>query len=218
MIRIKNLTKYILGEHLFEKVSFGLHKNDKVGLVGPNGSGKSTLLKIMLGQVEPDSGTVHIENERIGSVSQELAFQPTDTIQIFLSQSNHLKIQSHLKTVGLDKIPLDTLVQKLSGGQKTRLALAKVLLQNPTVLLLDEPTNHLDTKGLEWLEQFIREYPGAVIVISHDRTLLDHAVQRILEIDSTNHTFVEFQGGYTEYISQRKQRLVQNKRSQPHRW
>lgn len=208
MITIKNLTKHILREPLFEKVSFVLNKNDKIGLVGPNGSGKSTLMKIIIGQVESDGGGIQTDHERIGYLSQELSFQNTDTVESFLSVTKNLNIKSAIEKVGLNKIPVDFPVNKLSGGQKTRLALAKILLQNPTVLLLDEPTNHLDTKGLEWLENFVREFTGAVMIISHDRKLLDNSVNKILEIDSVNHKFVEYIGGYTEYIAERKKNLL----------
>ena len=207
MIKIKNLTKHILGEPLFDKVSFVLNKNDKIGLVGPNGSGKSTLMKIIIGEVEADGGSVQTEHERIGYLAQQLSFQNTDTVESFLSEVKNPDIKSALEKTGLDKIPLDFPVNKLSGGQKTRLALARILLQKPSVLLLDEPTNHLDKKGIEWLEKFIEGFTGAVMIISHDRKLLDNAVNKILEIDPVNHKFVEYAGGYTEYISERQKTL-----------
>ncbi len=208
MITIKNLTKNILGDPLFEKVSFVLHKNDRVGLVGPNGSGKSTLMKIIIGQIEADSGSVLVDKERIGYLSQELLFQNTDTIESFLSELKNSNIKSALEKVGLHKVPADFPISKLSGGQKTRLALAKVLLENPTTLLLDEPTNHLDTKGLEWLERFIKDFSGAVLVISHDRKLLDNSVNKIIEIDPVNHAFVEYFGGYSDYRVAREKNLI----------
>jgi ATPase subunit of ABC transporter with duplicated ATPase domains len=207
MIIIKNLTKYILGEPLFEKVSFTLNKNDKIGLVGPNGSGKSTLMKIIIGEVEADGGSVQMDHERIGYLSQQLSFQGTDTVGSFLSEVKSPKIKSALEKVGLNKISNSLPVNKLIGGQKTRLALAKILLQKPSVLLLDEPTNHLDKKGIEWLENFIKDFTGAVMIISHDRKLLDNSVNKILEIDPVNHKFAEYAGGYTEYISERKKTL-----------
>ena len=91
MITIKNLTKNILGETLFEEVSFALHKGDKVGLVGPNGCGKSTLLKIILGEVEADGGDVRVEHENVGYLSQELPFKSGETVESFLSASENLK-------------------------------------------------------------------------------------------------------------------------------
>lgn len=208
MITIKNITKSILGEPLFEKVSFTLNKKDRVGLVGPNGSGKSTLMKIMIGEIEADGGTIQVEHERIGYLPQKPQFQSTDTLKTFLMPENIDKIKSVLEKVGLSKITADMLINKLSGGQKTRLALAKILLQEPSVLLLDEPTNHLDRKGVEWLEKFIENFKGAILIISHDRKLLDNSVSKILEIDPVNHKFVEYIGGYSEYSTERQNNLL----------
>ncbi|MBI2062609.1 MAG: ABC-F family ATP-binding cassette domain-containing protein [Candidatus Yanofskybacteria bacterium] len=173
MIIVKNLTKYIHGEPLFEKVSFKLHRGDKVGLVGPNGSGKSTIIKIIQGEIETDDGAVKIENERIGYLPQQSLSKDTN----------------------------------FSPGQKTRKALEEIMISNPTFLLLDEPTNHLDLKGLEWLENFIQEFKGGVLIVSHDRRLLDKTVGRILEIDSANQIFSEYAGGYTDYILEKETKL-----------
>jgi ATPase subunit of ABC transporter with duplicated ATPase domains len=208
MITIKNITKHILGEPLFEEVSFVLNKNDKVGIVGPNGSGKSTLMKIIMGTVEADGGSINLNHESIGYLAQQLSFQETDTVEGFLSETKNQDLKGPLEKVGLNKIQLDFRVNKLSGGQKTRLALAKILLQKPSTLLLDEPTNHLDKKGLEWLENFIKGFPGIVVIISHDRKLLDNSVTKILEVDPVNHKFVEYIGGYTNYINERQRNIL----------
>jgi len=208
MITIKNLTKNILGETLFEEVSFVLHKGDKVGLVGPNGCGKSTLLKIILGEVEADGGNVRVEHENVGYLSQELPFKSNETVESFLSTPKNLKAKVVLEKVGLSGIPHDIAVNKLSGGQKTRLSLAKISLDKSSVLLLDEPTNHLDLKGLEWLEKFIRDFRGSVLIVSHDRRLLDNSVNKILEIDSVNHKLTEYIGGYTKYAMEKEKELA----------
>ncbi len=208
MITVKNVTKYAGDEVLFEKVSFVLHKNDKVGLVGQNGSGKSTLMKTILGEYETDGGSINIEQERLGYLPQETEFEEGDTIESFLSIARDVNIKLALEKVGLSHIPHDSLLEKLSGGQKKRVALAKVLLSRPTVLLLDEPTNHLDAKGLEWLEGFIREFAGTVMIISHDRALLDACVNKILEIDTMNNEFNAYQGGYSSYLEERKKNLL----------
>ncbi|MFH1838578.1 MAG: ribosomal protection-like ABC-F family protein [Candidatus Kuenenbacteria bacterium] len=208
MLAIKNLTKNILGEPLFKEVSFVLHKEDKVGLVGPNGCGKSTLLKIIINEIESDSGNIQLDNERIGYLSQELPFKSGETIESFLFASENPKAKIILEKVGLSDIPYNFSVNKLSGGQKTKLSLAKILLNNPSILLLDEPTNHLDLKGLEWLENFIRDFRGGVLIVSHDRRLLDNSVNKIFEIDSINHKFTEYFGGYTEYIMEKEKKLT----------
>lgn len=208
MIIIKNLTKNILGEPLFKEVSFILRKEDKIGLVGPNGCGKSTLLKIIIGEIENDDGDIQLIDERVGYLSQELSFKSGETIENFLSISENPKAKSILEKVGLNNISYNFAIDKLSGGQKTRLSLAKILLDKPSVLLLDEPTNHLDLKGLEWLENFVRNFRGGVLIISHDRRFLDNSVNKILEIDSVNHKFVEYFGGYTEYAIEKEKKLA----------
>ena len=104
-----------------------------------------------------------------------------------------------LQGLGLNEVRLDTPVATLSGGQKTRLTLAKILISHPALLLLDEPTNHLDITALEWLESYVREYDGAILMVSHDRSFLDHTVTRILEIDAETHTLKEYVGNYSDY-------------------
>lgn len=207
MITIKKLTKNIFAEPLFEEVSFILQKKDKVGLVGPNGSGKSTLLKIITGEVETDAGEVKIEKEQIGYLPQQIDFRHNETVGEFLSVAEEHKTEGVLKEVGLFPVPSTMQVSKLSGGQKTRLALAKLLLGKPSMLLLDEPTNHLDLKGIEWLENFIKYFNGGVLIISHDRRLLDNSVNKILEIDPINHKFIEYIGGYGEYLVEKEKRM-----------
>ena len=208
MININNLSKDILSQTLFEKATFVLKRGDKVGLVGPNGCGKSTLLKIILGEVETDKGSVKIDNEKLGYLSQELPFNEGETVESFLSASKLKRAQTALAKVGLDKINPELSVESLSGGQKTRLSLAKIILDRPSALLLDEPTNHLDLEGLEWLEDFINNFKGIVLVVSHDRRLLDNTVEKILEIDPINKTFKEYAGDYTNYAIERERNLM----------
>ena len=108
-----------------------------------------------------------------------------------------------LEPLGLSHFPADTPIAHLSGGQKTRLMLAKVLLEDPHLLLLDEPTNHLDIEMLEWLEDWLNHFNGAVLIVSHDRTFLDNTVTTILELDATTHTIRAFDGNYTNYLEQK---------------
>ncbi len=108
-----------------------------------------------------------------------------------------------LSALGLSHFPLDTPVSHLSGGQKTRLGLAKALLKHPQLLLLDEPTNHLDTQMLEWLENWLRNYPGTVLVVSHDRAFLEHVPDAILELDAVTHQIKQYNGVYSDYLRQR---------------
>ncbi|MFQ5592603.1 MAG: ribosomal protection-like ABC-F family protein [Anaerolineae bacterium] len=117
------------------------------------------------------------------------------------------RVEAVLAGLGLADVDPDKPVEHLSGGQKTRVGLARVLLGQPSVLLLDEPTNHLDIQALEWLEGFLAGYAGAVLIVSHDRTFLDRSVRRILELDETTHAVTEYAGNYTTYEAAQEQEL-----------
>jgi ATP-binding cassette subfamily F protein 3 len=110
------------------------------------------------------------------------------------------EVEATLAGLGLDGMPLDAPIASLSGGQKTRLGLARLLTREPQILLLDEPTNHLDIEALEWLEAWLRDYAGAALLVSHDRTFLDQTVSRILDLELQTHTVVEYAGNYSGYI------------------
>jgi len=119
-----------------------------------------------------------------------------------LTQADSGRVGAIVAALGLADIPDDRLVSTLSGGQKTRLGLALVLLGNPQLLLLDEPTNHLDIEMLEWLEDWLLSYPGAAVIVSHDRTFLDHTVSRVLDLNPETRTLKEYVGNYTQYLEQ----------------
>ena len=207
MIIIKNLEKSILGDTLFENVNFKLTRGDKVGFIGKNGGGKTTLMKVILGLEEADSGTVDTEKERIAYVPQDIVFEENDTAEKFLQNSGNLDFKNTLKKVGLEDLNLEQKINELSGGQKTRLAIAKAMLEKPSVLFMDEPTNHLDTEGLQWLENFVKDFFGIVFIISHDRKFLDNCIDRIYEIDSANKEFNEYMGNYTYYLEEKERRI-----------
>jgi ATP-binding cassette, subfamily F, member 3 len=207
MLSARNISSSVLGKPLFEEVSFVISKDARIGLVGQNGTGKSTLLRILAGELEPEDGAVHIDQERIGYLPQEPVFGANDSLVSFLSLPLRVSLEKTLKNVGLGELPPDTLVSQLSGGQKTRLALAKLLSDKPTFLLLDEPTNHLDVTGIEWLEVFLEKFRGGVLIVSHDRRLLDNTVSKIFELSPTTHRINEYEGGYSDYLIEREKRI-----------
>ena len=157
-----------------------------------------------------DTGSEPLLEAELAGLAVALASEPArddlqhayDAVLERLSRADTGRIQSTLASLGLDQLSLDQPVGELSGGQKTRLALARVLLDEPDVLLMDEPTNHLDIAMLEWLEAWLAGYPGAALIVSHDRTFLDRTVTRILDLDPSSHTVRAYVGNYTDYLEQ----------------
>lgn len=212
MITVSNVSKAYIDKVLFDKISFNINNNEKVGLIGLNGTGKTTLFKIILKQEEDYTGEVSIIDEEIGYLPQVIEFDENDTIFSFLKKDinkdwEEYKIDYALDRVGLSEINTNIEINKLSGGQKTKIGIAKILLNDPTTLLLDEPTNNLDYETLEWLENFLNNFYGNVFVISHDRKFLDNVVDRIYELDFYTHKLNEYIGGYKEYTVEKAKRI-----------
>lgn len=211
MILIQHLSHAIAEKTLFDDVSFKIGEDQKVGLVGPNGAGKTTLLRILQKLEDPDSGNVIINGETLGYLPQKLITTSNEEIGAYLrkflaEEWEEYKMDEVLARVGLKGINKKTLIRKLSGGQKMKVGLAGVLLTEPTVLLLDEPTNNLDVESISWLEKFVQDFPGKVLLISHDRFFLDACVNKILELDPYTNKIVEYGGNYTQYKVQKEQR------------
>jgi ATP-binding cassette subfamily F protein uup len=173
---------------LFSGLSVEVGKSDRIALVGRNGSGKSTLLKMMAGLVEPDGGTRFVQpGTRIAYLSQSVSFGDYKDLRDYVSSglsadqldATYLS-DAVLYAVGLDP---DRSTEGLSGGETRRAAVAQALVSEPDVLLLDEPTNHLDIKVIEWLEQTLAQFRGAIVTVSHDRTFLQRLSKAILWID-----------------------------------
>ncbi|MBW3625825.1 MAG: ABC-F type ribosomal protection protein [Armatimonadetes bacterium] len=182
---------------------------DRVGLIGANGCGKSTLLKIMAGRETPDGGHVHLPgNPLVGYLPQEAGFPVSLSLMSALcadlpDEPPPWEAEELLAGLNFPRERWDQPVRTLSGGEQTRLMLARLLLMQPDLLLLDEPTNHLDLGALEWLEKYLGRFRGALLVISHDRRFLDHTVNRILELDGRK--LREFGGNYSFYAQQKEE-------------
>ncbi|WLR41515.1 ABC-F type ribosomal protection protein [Bacillus carboniphilus] len=251
---VKEITKTMGGNRVFDDITLDIHEKDRVGLVGRNGSGKTTLFNC-LAKVEPvDKGDIFIKKDcTVGYLEQipgyssettvkEVLYSPFQQLiemekkmryfegemakpqtekelESIMTKYAHLQEQFALQ----EGYEMEATVQKvvkglkvdefmsrsfalLSGGEKTKVCLAKTLLEKPGILLLDEPTNHLDMQSIEWLEQFIQDYDGAIVVISHDRFFLDKISNRIIEMeDGCLHSY---KTNYSGYVKEKEERLL----------
>jgi ABC transport system ATP-binding/permease protein len=200
-------------------VSFALHEGDRVGLVGLNGSGKTTLLRLLVGEPgnEPDGGMITRQRGlTIEYVAQEPRLDPERTVEH--AARDGLTIEDHelhKLAAALELPPLDATVGTLSIGERRRVALARALLARPRLLALDEPTNHLDARTTAWLEEWLRERAGTLLLVTHDRYFLDRVATRILEIDRGR--VFAYEGGYTRFLEQQADRLDQENRRERER-
>ncbi len=196
---------------LFENLSYQIRRDDRLGILGPNGCGKSTLLRMILGTIPPDSGEVITgDTVKFGYFSQEnQEMDPNQRVIDFIRDVGEFLQTAEGKLSAsqmLEKFLFDGAMQwspigKLSGGEKRRLALLRVLMEAPNILLLDEPTNDLDIETLTILEDYLEHFDGAVIAVSHDRYFLDKMAEHVLVFEG-NGTVSEHLGGYTEYFLQ----------------
>ncbi|WP_367568309.1 ABC-F family ATP-binding cassette domain-containing protein [Lacrimispora sp.] len=213
LLTIDHLTKSYTERLLFDDTSFSINEGEKIGLIGINGTGKSTLLRIVAGLEEPDEGkVVKGRNLDIRFLSQNPEFQAGDTILQSIVRENeghgHVwDMESQAKTM-LTKLgftDFDSKVETLSGGQKKRVALVSVLLSTADILVLDEPTNHLDSTMADWLEDYLRRFKGALLMVTHDRYFLDSVTNRIVELDRGK--LYSYQANYGGYLNLKAERL-----------
>ena len=175
---------------LFESLSFNIQEGQKICLVGKNGTGKTTLMNIITGQRDVDDGTRFLlQGTTIGYLQQDIIAKPGQTVfdYIFEHFQNSDERELHRYKVEMIIEPLDLritdLMEKLSGGQLRRAALARALVEEPDILLLDEPTNHLDLDIIEWLEKYLKSYRGAMVCVSHDKTFLENVSDKVFWLD-----------------------------------
>ena len=214
-VELKNLSKAYEGKTLIRDFSYIFLKNDRVGFIGPNGRGKSTLMKMIAGWVKPDSGEIEIgQTVKLGYFSQENE-----------AMDNDLRVIDYIKNVAeyvrtpdgsvsasqmLERFLFPpsvqyTVIGKLSGGEKRRLYLLRILMDAPNVLILDEPTNDLDIRTLTILEDYLDSFQGIVITVSHDRYFLDRVVRRIFAFEGDG-KICQYEGGFTDYQASRQER------------
>ncbi|MDD4238712.1 MAG: ABC-F family ATP-binding cassette domain-containing protein [Desulfotomaculaceae bacterium] len=208
-IELEHISKSFDAVKVIDDFTFILPRNDRVGIVGPNGCGKSTLLNIISGRVEPDSGKLDVgETVRIGLYTQEIQHMDGSLRAIeyikegaeYLSTAEGYKISaSQMLEKFLFPPALQwSLIEKLSGGEKRRLHLLRILMEAPNILLLDEPTNDLDIETLVILEDYLEDFKGAVIAVSHDRYFLDRMAEKIFSFEG-NGEIVQYPGNYSDF-------------------
>lgn len=190
LLTAKNISKSLGGRLLFSGLDLTLAPGMRLGIVGPNGSGKTTLLKLLAGEIEPDKGTIkYAEGLRIVYFDQHRqALNPDDTLRRALSPNSdtvfyrdqHIHVNSWGKRFLFYPDRMDLPVRQLSGGERARIGIARLMLQPADLLLLDEPTNDLDIATLETLEDSLSEFPGAIVLITHDRALLDSLTTSVI--------------------------------------
>ncbi len=215
-ITIEHLTKSYTERLLFDDTAFSINEGEKVGLIGINGTGKSTLLKIVAGLEEPDQGSVvRRRNLYIRYLPQIPAFTAGDTVLDAIVRDNrdepHFasreEIEASAKNIltRLGIYDFDEKVDHLSGGQRKRVALTSVLLSTADLLILDEPTNHLDSEMADWLEEYLKRFRGALLMITHDRYFLDSVTNRIVELDKGK--LYSYQANYEGFVKLKAERM-----------
>ncbi|MBP6385183.1 MAG: ABC-F family ATP-binding cassette domain-containing protein [Pseudarcicella sp.] len=250
MISVNNLSFYFGSRPLYDGANLHIKPKDKIGLIGANGTGKSTLLKLLVGEYQPDAGSISKSGSTsIGFLNQDLlSFQSDESIlkvaMMAFERENFLqaeidkvltKMETDYEEKDIDKLAklqdefeglggytiqsrseeileglgftteeLQRPLRLFSGGWRMRVMLAKLLLQKPSLLMLDEPTNHLDLPSIQWVEKYINDYEGAIIVVSHDRFFLDNTVNTIAEVSGAKINV--YSGNYTFYLEEKELR------------
>ncbi len=224
VLTVQELHKRFGDRRVLNGASFVVDERDRIGLIGANGAGKSTLLKMIVvgagagvgvtvkdaaerDAVTPDSGVITWRRDlTLEYVPQEPVLDLTATVGATLARPGAELHQQRTVAAALDLPAEDAVLGRLSGGELRRVALARALLGRPDVLVLDEPTNHLDADTVAWLEDRLGSFPGAVIVVTHDRYFLDRVATRILEVDRGQ--VFGYDGDYTYFLEKQAERLA----------
>lgn len=213
-IELKNVSKGFGDRRLINDFSYIVLRGQRLGIIGPNGCGKSTLMNLLAGQLTPDCGTIEVgETIKIGYFAQEEAIMDPnqrvidyirDVAEYIPTKDGSISASQMLERFLFDGTMQYSLIRKLSGGERRRLYLLRVLAQGANVLLLDEPTNDLDIATLTILEDFLETFNGIIITVSHDRYFLDAVVDRIFAFEEGR--LQQYEGGYTEYLEAKQRR------------
>ncbi len=216
-VEIEGVSKAFGDKVLIKDFNYIMLKNDRLGIVGPNGSGKTTLLKIITGNIEPDEGNVIVgETVKIGYFSQENEYmdQSLKVIEYIRNVAEYIETSEGSASASqmLERFLFTgamqySLISRLSGGERRRLYLLKVLMEAPNVLILDEPTNDLDIQTLTILEDYLDSYDGIVLTVSHDRYFLDRIVNRIFSFEGMG-KISQYEGGFTDFKEAAAQREI----------
>ena len=206
MIQVENLTKSFGERTIFADVSFKIIDGEKIGIVGKNGAGKSTLIKILIGAEDFDGGKIFgLRAEDIGYAEQIPHFSEKNLLAEMLSIGvQEFQAKKILFGLGFTEIELAKNPNEFSGGETAKISLAKALLNEPRILILDEPTNHLDIYAIDFLEDFIKNYRGTVITVTHDRHFLQNCVDKILDMENCKATM--YPGNYEKFVQLKSER------------
>lgn len=220
VINVEHISKLYGDKMILEDLSCSVDEGDKIGIIGINGTGKSTLLRIIAGEEEADEGKIIFSNGMtIGWMGQNPEFDEESSILKYVCEGKKIEddygSESDAKAMltVLELENFDEKIKNLSGGQKKRAALCKVLLQKPDILILDEPTNHLDNKMSDWLENYLKSFRGVLLMVTHDRYFLDKVTNHIWEVEGGKvYYYDENYSGYLERKAEREERELASER------
>lgn len=220
VINVEHISKLYGDKMILEDLSCSVDEGDKIGIIGINGTGKSTLFRIIAGEEEADEGKIIFSNGMtIGWMGQNPEFDEESSILKYVCEGKKIEddygYESDAKAMltVLELENFDEKIKNLSGGQKKRAALCKVLLQKPDILILDEPTNHLDNKMSDWLENYLKSFRGVLLMVTHDRYFLDKVTNHIWEVEGGKvYYYDENYSGYLERKAEREERELASER------
>lgn len=220
VINVEHISKLYGDKMILEDLSCSVDEGDKIGIIGINGTGKSTLLRIIAGEEEADEGKIIFSNGMtIGWMGQNPEFDEESSILKYVCEGKKIEddygYESDAKAMltVLELENFDEKIKNLSGGQKKRAVLCKVLLQKPDILILDEPTNHLDNKMSDWLENYLKSFRGVLLMVTHDRYFLDKVTNHIWEVEGGKvYYYDENYSGYLERKAEREERELASER------